>query len=252
MRQLHGFHTSVREYPKPSTQGDFCDVFVKLGGSILDNDVTTAELVPYITALARQHRILILPGGGQVVKRIKAKQSEHGTDFHSCWIAAVLCLEVNAGILASYSTSFTVVSSAAEISACFEAGNVAVFAPAGSILSSLHLTPNWQPTTDSMGLYFANVLGARRYVIVSDVHGIYESKPDDETCMPPISQLSVDELERLSSSKLDPVFPSYFRRYALSTVVVNGRHPSRVSAAICGNPTVCTEIRVPCREGALS
>ena len=242
-----GLSASVVEHPGfQVTRGErLCEVFVKLGGSILDDDVATDELASYLTKVARSHRVVILPGGGHVVKRIKAVHKEHDGDFHDCWRAAVLCVDVNAGILAAYSRSFSVVSSAADICACFATGNIAVFAPAVAILNSLDLLPAWQPTTDSMGLYFANLLGAQRYVIVSDVHGIYHDKPAVGTRLPPLSRLTVEELERLPSSKLDPVFPAYFRRYALPTVVVNGRHPERVCAAIRGESTIGTEIVSP-------
>jgi 5-(aminomethyl)-3-furanmethanol phosphate kinase len=223
-------------------QTGLCDVFMKLGGSILDDDAATAKLVPCITSLSRNHRIMILTGGGRVVKRIKARQKQHGTDFHTCWTAAVRCLDVNAGILASYSKSFRVVTSAGEMAACFDAGHVAVFSPSGAIFHSLHLKPDWLPTTDSMGLFFASLLGARRYVIVSDVHGIYERKPDIDTAALPLISLSAEDLERLPSSKLDPLFPAYFRRYEMPTIIVSGLHPDRVSSAICGTPTTGTQI----------
>src|SRR6202011_817882 len=105
----------------------------KLGGSILDQDVTTTTLVPHLTELARKHRILILTGGGQAAKRIKANQRSNSTDFYRCWRAGVLCLEVNAHLLASYSTHFAVVSSLTDIAACFANGNIGVFAPSGAI-----------------------------------------------------------------------------------------------------------------------
>src|SRR5262245_21408759 len=113
-----------------------CDVFVKLGGSILDEETSTAALVPQLTALSREYRISILTGGGQTVKRIKANQMSHSTDFHGCWKAGVLCLEVNANLLASYSRTFSVVSCAADLLTCFESGRIAILAPAGAILSS--------------------------------------------------------------------------------------------------------------------
>lgn len=219
-----------------------CDVFVKLGGSILDQEAATAALIPQITELGDEYRILILTGGGQTVKRIKANQRLRGTHFYSCWRAGVVCLEVNAYLLASYSTHFSVVSSLADIEACFVGRKIAVFAPTGAIVNSLHLVPDWEETTDSMGLHFASVLGARRYVIVSDVDGIYAQRPDEIVSGTPIHHLSVDELERLPSSKLDSAFPRYFRRQGLPTVIVNGRHPSRVGAAIRGEPTVGTRI----------
>jgi hypothetical protein len=226
-----------------------CDVFIKLGGSILDDHSATAELTAHLTTLAQRHRILILPGGGHVVKRIKTVHQEHGSDFLGCWRAAVLCVDVNAGILSAYSKSFTVVSSAADMVGCFAAGNIGVFAPAAVILSSLDLLPAWQPTTDSMGLYFASILGARRYVIVSDVNGVYDKKPAVGTNLPPISRMTLDELERLPSSKLDPSFPAYFRRYALPTMIVNGRHPDRVCAAIRDESTMGTQIELSQGEG---
>ena len=223
-----------------------CDVFIKIGGSILDRDDLTSALAPYITAVARQHRIMILPGGGQAVKRIKVNQNRYGTDFRSCWIPAVLCLDVNAGILASYSPAFSVVTCAEEITACFESGNVAVFAAAGAVFNSLHLPPDFTTTTDSMGLYYASALGARRYVVISNVDGIYRDKSGIDSGDTPISHLTADELEQLPTSKLDPSFPDYLRRYPIATIIVNGKHPERVSAAIHGSPTIGT------RVGALS
>ena len=222
-----------------------CDVFVKIGGSILDHDSATAALAPRITGLCRQQRILILTGGGQAAKRVKMNQIRVGGDFYRFWRATGLFPEVNAYLLASYSTAFTVVSCAAEIAECLTAGNIPVFAPAGAILNSLYFLPDWLVTTDSMGLYFASLAGARRYVIVSDVDGIYDRKPGEGTCGSPIPCLNIDDLERLSSSKLDQGFTHYFHRYPLPTVVVNGNHPDRVAAAICGAPTIGTEILVP-------
>jgi aspartokinase-like uncharacterized kinase len=227
------------QHPK---QGALCDVFVKLGGSILDQDAATAALVPHITGLANKYRILILTGGGQAAKRIKANQRSTGTDFYRCWRAGVLCLEVNAFLLASYSRHFTVVSSLTDITACFATGNIGALAPLGAIVNSLYLVPDWEATTDSIGLYFASALGARRYVIVSDVDGIYEKRPGEEPCGAPIPHLSVDELERLPSSKVDPAFSAYFRRHPLHTIIVNGRHPDRVSAAIRGDSPIGTRI----------
>lgn len=227
-----------------SEQHTSCDVFVKLGGSILDQEAATAALVPHITGLARKQRVLILTGGGLAAKRIKAHQRSNGTDFYRCWRAGVLCLEVNAHLLASYSTQFTVVTSLTEIEACFAAGNIGVLAPLGVIVNSLYLVPDWEATTDSIGLHFASTLGARHYVIVSDVDGIYEHRPAEGPCGPPVPLMSVAQLERLPSSKVDPAFSAHFRRQPLPTIIVNGRYPDRVSAAIRGEPTFGTRISV--------
>jgi aspartokinase-like uncharacterized kinase len=243
MQPMRSSAESIQEHAiGPSRRIASCDVFVKLGGSILDQDAVTRELIPHITELAHKLRIVVLTGGGQTVKRIKANQRSTGTNFYRCWRAGVLCLDVNAHLLASYSTQFTVSSSLAEIAACFASGNVAVFAPLGAMDNSLHIVPDWDETTDSIGLHFASALGAGRYVIVSDVDGIYEKRPGETQTGAPIPHLSVDELERLPSSKVDSAFPRYFREHGLPTVIVNGRHPDRVGAAIRGEPTIGTRI----------
>jgi 5-(aminomethyl)-3-furanmethanol phosphate kinase len=222
-----------------------CDVFVKIGGSILDNHSATAELVPHIAALSRHRRIVILPGGGRAAKRIKANHATMGGNFYSLWRGSAFSLEINAYLLGSYSTAFSIVTCAAEIASCVEAGQVAVLAPANAILNSLYLMPDWLVTTDSIGLHFAATLEASRYVVVSDVNGIYSERPARECEATPIARLDVDGLERLRESKLDSAFAKYFRRHALPTVIVNGMHPGRVRAAICGDPTIGTEITVP-------
>src|SRR5262249_39680860 len=120
-----------------------CDVFVKIGGSILDHDTLSAALVPKLIESARQQRALILTGGGQTAKRIKANQRRHGHELYRFWRATGLLPEVNAYLLASYSPDFAVVSCAAEIISCRAAGHVPIFAPAGAILNSMYFLPDW-------------------------------------------------------------------------------------------------------------
>jgi aspartokinase-like uncharacterized kinase len=147
---------------------------------------------------------------------------------------------------------FEVASTAGEMIRCFDAGKIAVFAPAHMLFGNLHFVPDWRITTDSMAVYFASTLRASRCVIVSNVDGVYEKWPDSG---PPIRRISVSELERLPSSKLDSAFPSFFRSYPVATMVVNGQHPNRVSAAVRGDETVGTEIvlnhseSLQCRTG---
>ena len=221
---------------------DLCDVFIKIGGSILDHEAATAALVPSLVKFAGRTRMLILTGGGQAAKRIKANQIKHGHDFYRFWRATGLTPEVNAWLLASYSPIFSVVSCAVEIATCLESGNIPVFAPTGAILSSLYFLPDWLVTTDSIGLRFASLSGARRYIVISDVDGIYERKPEEGGHATLIPRLTAHDLQRLSSSKLDRGFVDYFQRHPLPTVIVNGLHPDRVIAAIEGTRTVGTEI----------
>jgi 5-(aminomethyl)-3-furanmethanol phosphate kinase len=229
-------------------QERICDVFIKLGGSILDDPAQTEVLVPALVALAARQRLLILVGGGRIAKRLKSNQRQLETAFYRSWRAGVLCHDVNAALLASYSSTFEVASTAGEMMRCFEAGQIAVFAPASMLFGNLSFIPDWRITTDSMAVYFAHTLRAKRCVIVSNVDGVHAKWPDPG---PPVPRISLAELERLPSSKLDSAFPSFFRRYPVPTFVVNGRYPSRVSAAVCGEETIGTEI-VPAHTESLS
>jgi aspartokinase-like uncharacterized kinase len=219
-----------------------CDVFIKVGGSILDNPVHTAALADALAAISGGHRLVILTGGGRVAKRIKANQRDRSCDFYCCWKATTLALDVNAGLLASHSPRFSVVSSIADVIAAHKSGGIAIFAPADALFSSLWFVPNWTVTTDTMGLYFAHSMGAKRYVIVTDVDGVCDRIPDPDVSLAPIPRMRVGDLEQLQSSKLDAAFPAFFRRYPLETLVVNGKHPARVTASIFGKRALGTEI----------
>jgi 5-(aminomethyl)-3-furanmethanol phosphate kinase len=225
-----------------SSRPDICDVFVKLGGSILDDASSTAGLVPALVALSKEYRLVTLCGGGRVAKRIVSNQRKLGSDFLCSWRAGITSLDVHAGLLASHSPDFAVAVSVFEIADRLAKGKMAVLAPAAKIVSDLLMFPDYEVTTDSMGLYFASLLGARRYVVVSNVDGIYASTSSSCSSSEPLSSLTPEELESLPSSKLDRVFPAYFRRYPLPTVVVNGKYPVRMSDAIRGKHTVGTAI----------
>lgn len=221
---------------------DVCDIFIKIGGSILDNIASTNELIPCLVALSRNYRIVAMTGGGRLAKRIVSNQRKYGSDFMRSWRAGITSLDVHAGLLASHSPNFAVGTSVSEIRDRLSEGKLAVLAPAAKVVSDLVLVPDYEVTTDSMGLYFATLLGARRYVIVSDVDGIYARAPATDAALEPILRLQPDEMELLPSSKLDPAFATYFRRFPLSTMIVNGKYPQRVTDAVHGNPTIGTEI----------
>lgn len=238
-------HSSPEHLERPvlyAAHRNLCEVFVKIGGSILDREAATVALVPMLADFAGKKDLIILTGGGQAAKRIKANQIKHGHDFYRFWRATGLTPEVNAWLLASYSTVFGVVSCAAEIQKCLKEEKIPVLAPTGAILNSLYFLPDWSVTTDSIGLQLACLSGARRYVIVTDVDGVDDRTPEAKVPGRMIPRLTYAELERLPSSKLDRGFTDYFRRYPLPTVIVNGEYPERVRAAIQGIPTLGTEI----------
>jgi aspartokinase-like uncharacterized kinase len=224
--------------PRPA----ICDAFIKVGGSILDDPAATAALVPILAALSKECRLVAMCGGGRVAKRIVTNQRCIGSDFFHSWRAGITSLDVHAGLLASYSPDFIVASSVFEIAERLAKGKMPVLAPAAKIVSDLVLVPDFEVTTDSMGLYFANLLGASRYVVVSDVDGIYPNSPGSGASLEPLARLTPEELEALPSSKLDRAFPAYFRLYPLPTAVVNGKHPDRVRDAVRGRCSAGTEI----------
>src|ERR1700722_16666905 len=94
---------------------DICDVFVKVGGSVLDDPGFTAGLIPVFVELSRQHRIVAMTGGGRGGKPLVSNQRTMASDFLPSWKGGITSLDVHAGLLASYSPAFAVVTSVYEI-----------------------------------------------------------------------------------------------------------------------------------------
>lgn len=217
-----------------SSPQTLCTALLKVGGSILDNPEDTIRLSEALVSLGRIERIVVFTGGGKLAKRIKANQRARDSDFMACWHATTLALDANAGLLASHSPMFAVARSMADILQAHDRRRIPIFAPAQALFSSLWFTPNWVATTDTMGLYFGRDMGARRYVIVTDVDGVCPHAPGADKEVEPILKMTVEELEALPSSKLDAAFPIHFRRHPIETFVVNGKVPQRVVDASRG------------------
>jgi aspartokinase-like uncharacterized kinase len=148
------------------------DVFVKIGGSVLDDLIATKSLMDALLAVADNVAVVALPGGGAAAKRMKQAQRDLQLRFETCWLTGFKIVDTNALFLSSFSSKLHYAASMQAVRP--QAGRLTILSPYEFARSDPTFERSWDITTDSMGCYFAHTLGATRYVIVTNVDGIFD------------------------------------------------------------------------------
>src|SRR6185437_3388552 len=92
-----------------------------------------------------------------------------------------------------------------------------------------------------MGAYFAHLLGAKKYLLLKDVDGVFDGDPRSGGSRL-FRRISARSLMALRTSAVDKVFPGFILRNAINCWIINGLRPARVHEFLRGRPTIMTEI----------
>lgn len=142
------------------------DTVVKLGGGVLAHVEHLDVVLAAIEAAARQHRLLVVPGGGpfaDVVREIDRRLELSDDAAH--WMA-ILAMDQYAHLIAARFAPGTLVERPPQIAAALDAGRVAVLAPSRWLREADPLPHAWDVTSDSIAAWVAGQVGARRLVLI--------------------------------------------------------------------------------------
>ena len=92
------------------------------------------------------------------------------------------------------------------------------------------LEHSWRVTSDSIALYFSNLLKAK-LLIATDVDGIYTHDPTHDGAKL-IKIISAKKLLNFGETSVDEFLPELLIRYESNCYVVNGKYPERVLSII--------------------
>jgi len=233
-RDDRGSHRAPYAGPRP-------DLFLKIGGSLVDDLPATRRLMDVVSGL-RHLRVVVTTGGGREAKRIKRSQPVDGLDFEICRTVGFSLVDVRAMLLTAFSPRSVLVHTLRQVERALSERRLLVLAPGRLIRRFDLFEHDWDLTTDSVGLYFAWVLGASWYVIVTDVDGIFDRDPGASAAARLLPAVCADELRALGGGKVDRYFAEYLSRYPVRCTIVNGRFPERLCGLLDQQPVRATTV----------
>ena len=151
---------------------------VKLGGSFAFSEALPAWLAA--VAAGAGNTVLVV-GGGPFADAIRSAQPRMGFDDVAADAMALLAMEQYAVAVASLGQNLTIAASYPRIRRAVEGGKIPVWAPsrmvrkarrrAGSSSSRerVDIRPSWELTSDSLAVWLAHKVRARRLFLIKQV-----------------------------------------------------------------------------------
>ena len=141
-------------------------IVVKLGGSV----VRSPDLSSWLDAIAASRApIVVVPGGGALADEVRACQTKLGFGDPAAHRMALLAMDQLAWAVAGLRSGFVVGATEAELRGALERGQVGVWAPYASIAERTDIEESWRITSDSLALWLAGQLGARRCYLIKSI-----------------------------------------------------------------------------------
>ncbi len=209
------------------------DAVIKVGGSLYDQPNLPANLAIW-TALAGEHRLLFLPGGGPFAETVRAADAHFQLSDSAAHWMAILGMEQYAYLLVDLSAEATVVHDLTGAAAACAAKKAPILAPAALLRQIDPLPHSWQVTSDSIAAWLAGYSGTRRLVLLKRVAGVFQ-----ESSKTLRSQISKEELA--GSGVVD----SYFAQALPPNIdcwLIDGGQPDRLVELLQSGRTVGTQV----------
>ena len=218
------------------------EAVLKIGGSLVEDPVSLFRLSKELSDLAKTHRIVVVPGGGEfadIVRRLDKTYELSKTVAHKL---AILAMDQYGLFLSEIIPASYVSHDIEEISNSVK-GTIGVFLPSKLMFLKDPLEHSWDVTSDSITAYIASMLDAKKFVLVTDVDGIFSDDPNQNMDAKCIKDISVKELLGWNKRTcVDKTLPKILLETNLDCFVVNGKHPERIKYILENKQTLCTHV----------
>jgi aspartokinase-like uncharacterized kinase len=217
---------------------------VKVGGSLALYPEKLRALCAKLSAVSQKHKLIVVPGGGEFADVVRSLDERFSLSCDVSHRMAILGMD-QYGILLSDLIPNSVTSSKLEEIKCFlDLDKLPVFLPSKLLLSENQLENSWNVTSDSIAVYLAHRLRAKKVLLVTDVDGIYTHDPKTKPESEFIKELFASELLAINKrTSVDKTLPKLLLKAPIGCCVVNGLFPERVEAVFDDQATVCTVIK---------
>ena len=216
---------------------------IKVGGSLAEDYVSLIALCEELGALAKSYRMLVVPGGGKFADVVREFYRNFGLSDTVAHKMAILSMDQFGLFLSNITPNSQTTYVLEEAERLSYTGILPVILPSNLMFQKDPLKPSWDVTSDSIAAYIANMLLAKKLILVTDVDGIFTEDPEKNPNARMIAKLSVNELlDWNNRTSVDRFLPRILLKTKLDCYVVNGKHPERIKAILKGEKTLCTQI----------
>lgn len=192
---------------------------VKVGGSILEH-------ARKVMAVLMAYDVLVVPGGGAFADVVRHIQRKTGLEDAAAHKMAILAMD-------QYGIFLSDVSGIPAYESLDEVRTPGIFLPSVLLKARDPFTPSWDVTSDTIACYIAKLADAERFIILTDVDGIFiDGRLVDE--------ISANELQNLPETCVDRALPGYLAKYKIDCQIVNGKDKNAVERALDGEPAGTT------------
>jgi|TARA_B100000315_G_scaffold88784_1_gene81570 aspartokinase-like uncharacterized kinase len=212
---------------------------LKIGGSLLKYPIELSRLCNLLADLSGELDLLIVPGGGifaDVVRDVHTRLKLPENIAHQM---AILSMDQYGILIQSLSqVSSQIIENIDDSKKCFEEHKIAILQVSNIMKSENRLPKSWSVTSDSIAAFMAQLIGAKRLLLVKSIDGL--TKRESGKLLDRVSTNSLDS--DVKAGSVDGYFPNVLKSSSFQCFVVNGRFPERVESILRGDNTVCTEI----------
>ena len=205
---------------------------VKLGGSLQEKG---REIIRFLSDYAetKNHTVIIIPGGGHFVKRIKELSEQEVISNDAAHWMAVLGMHQYGFYLADGS-GIEIVESVEELR---NVVHICLLLPYTLLKADDSLPHTWNVTSDTIAAFVANKVGETSFIKLTDVDGLM----DDKGLL--VRQIHAKAMiKNARTGCVDAELPLFLMQNEMSCTIVNGNFTERIIAVIEGEETICTKI----------
>jgi aspartokinase-like uncharacterized kinase len=186
---------------------------VKVGGSLMEH-------AREVMAQLRAYDVLIVPGGGPFADRVREIQKEVRIEDAAAHRMAIMAMD-------QYGLMLSDVSGLPAYDSFEDVETPGIFLPSELLKKDDPFTPSWDVTSDTIACHIAHLAGAERFIILTDVDGIFV---DGEL----VGEITASELKKLPGTCVDRALAGYLIEYGAVCQVVNGLDKNAVERALEG------------------
>lgn len=217
MRMLNGFKDFKIEY------------FIKIGGSLSTEKRTIENIVKVIKEFSQGKRIVLFPGGGSFDNLVEDFNEKYLLNTEYIDIACALAQDQTGLLISNFDLDLIKpVKDFKELSKALAKGKIPLLLPSYLIQALNVFEETFEITSDSIGAYFAYLLNAKNYVIMTDVDGIFDGNPKINKQANFISEIDLYTLKQMGHTSVDIILPQILEKIKIPTYVMNGLYPERI------------------------